>query len=140
MSRSILDRPRRCSSGGAIPRLHYSRRNYGSGNIHGTAPQVDHSVTGVNADKRAIRRMPSSPVRAGIAGRPRHMDLADIAHVDVMHALLVVHRHLAVVRRVADEIRATCRKHDLIGGTKRTVAAERRPGITAKGRFLARLA
>ena len=33
------------------------------------------------------------------------MDLAEIAHVDVMHALLIVHRHLAVVRRVADEIR-----------------------------------
>ena len=33
------------------------------------------------------------------------MNLAEIAHVDVMHALLIVHRHLAVVRRVADEIR-----------------------------------
>jgi hypothetical protein len=33
------------------------------------------------------------------------MDLAEIAHVDVMHALLIVHRHLAVVRREADEIR-----------------------------------
>jgi len=33
------------------------------------------------------------------------MDLADIAHVDGMQALLIVDRHLAVVRRVADEIR-----------------------------------
>ncbi len=33
------------------------------------------------------------------------MNRADITHVDVLHALLVVHRHLAIVRRVADEIR-----------------------------------